>query len=49
MNQGKTLGIELTPTLLSIWSGSKCPVEYNQIEDNRKYNEVVNYVTLIGK
>ncbi|MBY0595217.1 hypothetical protein K4569_01805 [Bacillus bingmayongensis] len=44
----KNLGIDLVPTLLSVWSGVKCPVEYNQIVDDKKYKEVIDYVTKLS-
>lgn len=37
-----------TPTLLSVWSGEKCPVFYGQDVDDRCMQDVLNYVSRIG-
>ncbi|KAA0944291.1 hypothetical protein FQ087_19470 [Sporosarcina sp. ANT_H38] len=44
MNQSRPLGRDLIPTLLSIWSGVKCPVEYNTVINDEKFKQLLNYV-----
>ena len=44
MNQSRHLGKDLIPTLLSIWSGIKCPVEYNTVVNEEKFKQLLSYV-----
>lgn len=43
------LKMGIIPSLLSIWSGIKCPVEYNTIIDNNKIKELMNFIDKISK
>ena len=38
-----------TPALLSIWSGSKCPVACGQFVSEKEYNLTINYIKEIAK
>ncbi|WP_068536470.1 Imm47 family immunity protein [Paenibacillus glacialis] len=37
------------PSLLSVWSGIKSPVEYNTIVTDEKFKDVLNYVNVLSK
>lgn len=49
MNQSRPLGKDLIPTLLSIWSGLKCPVEYNTVVNDEMFKQVLNYVEALSE
>lgn len=37
------------PSILSIWSGIKCPVQYGMVIDDQKYRELISYIDLLTK
>lgn len=46
---GKCLKQSIIPKMLSIWSGIKCPVEYNTIVDDEIMRKVFDYVKQLSK
>ncbi|WP_026592351.1 Imm47 family immunity protein [Bacillus sp. UNC437CL72CviS29] len=48
LNTGKVLGIDMSPTLLSTWSGIKCPVSYKDVVDETKYQKIIAYVKTLS-
>jgi hypothetical protein len=40
--------LAIGPTLLSVWSGERCPVFYGQVADNASFEEVLLYVQKIA-
>lgn len=44
-----TLKTNVIPSLLSVWSGVKCPVEYNTIVTDEKFKDVLNYIDVLSK
>ncbi|EKQ50967.1 MULTISPECIES: Imm47 family immunity protein [unclassified Clostridium] len=49
MSSGNELKMVTIPTLLSIWSGIKCPVEYYTIVNDELMNQVFNYVKKLSQ
>jgi hypothetical protein len=43
------LGTHLIPSLLSVWSGINCPVEYNTVVDDRLLDGVYHYVQALSE
>ncbi|CQR55777.1 Imm47 family immunity protein [Paenibacillus riograndensis] len=49
INDGIPVRTNVIPTLLSVWSGVKCPVQYDTIVDNKILDEIYQYVTILSK
>lgn len=39
----------IIPSLLSIWSGVKCPVEYDTVINDNKLKETISYIDKLSK
>ncbi|MED1666333.1 Imm47 family immunity protein [Brevibacillus laterosporus] len=48
MNKREMLKMAVIPTLLSIWSGNKCPVEYDTIISDDSYRNIISYVKVLS-
>lgn len=49
LRTNKILGMNMIPTLLSTWSGLRCPVEYTTLVDDDSYKKVINYVNTLSE
>ncbi|MDR2889381.1 MAG: immunity 47 family protein [Lachnospiraceae bacterium] len=44
LNSGKAMDMFIIPSLLSIWSGLKCPIEYGTVVDQEIMNSLNKYI-----
>ncbi|PGZ74934.1 hypothetical protein COE49_07730 [Bacillus sp. AFS029637] len=44
-----TYNVVTIPSVLSIWSGSKCPIQYDTIITNEKNRELMSYIDVLTK
>ncbi|MNC40660.1 hypothetical protein D3C75_893850 [compost metagenome] len=49
VNDGVPVRTNVIPTLLSIWSGVKCPVQHDTVVDNKILDEIYQYVAMLSK
>ena len=44
-----TYNVVTIPSVLSIWSGIKCPIQYDTIITNEKNRELMSYIDVLTK
>lgn len=44
-----TYNVVTIPSVLSIWSGIKCPIQYDTIITNEKHRELMSYIDVLTK
>ncbi|MFI8709446.1 Imm47 family immunity protein [Bacillus sp. NPDC077411] len=49
LREKNTFNVITIPSILSIWSGIKCPVQYGIVIDDQKYREWMSYIDALTK